>query len=248
MSRRSRCRLCVLRCFLTLTKRSLMRLIESLIIRRSSSIWVSPGPTAHANTRRFAAPGATSAAPNGCSSIVDGPIPPVNLPSWLRARWAKISKNEQSPVVDWQTNMALQIALLCRAQCLVEQHLDGSVQQGQGLDLIGLATAHKKCRIRGFSLAGQTGHGSQTTRFLPASPTRASSASKVRQTQSQRRPARSARPWSERRIQTNISNSSPALRFQPFGSSTQNQAVISPVSGVLKVTERPGTMVEMACL
>jgi hypothetical protein len=35
--------------------------------------------------------------------------------------------------------------------------------------------------------------------------------------------------------------------FQP-GSSTHNQAVISPVSGVLKVTERPGTMVEMACL
>jgi hypothetical protein len=27
-----------------------------------------------------------------------------------------------------------------------------------------------------------------------------------------------------------------------------HQAVISPVSGVLKVTERPGTMVEMACL
>jgi hypothetical protein len=27
-----------------------------------------------------------------------------------------------------------------------------------------------------------------------------------------------------------------------------DQAVISPVSGVLKVTERPGTMVEMACL
>jgi hypothetical protein len=36
--------------------------------------------------------------------------------------------------------------------------------------------------------------------------------------------------------------------FKPRVEQKPNQAVISPVSGVLNVTERPGTMVEMACL
>jgi hypothetical protein len=35
---------------------------------------------------------------------------------------------------------------------------------------------------------------------------------------------------------------------KPPSEQNPHQAVISPVSGVLKVTERPGTMVEMACL
>ncbi|MCY1537194.1 hypothetical protein D9M68_726820 [compost metagenome] len=43
-SRRSRWRRCVARCFLTFSRRSLVRLMLSPIMRRSSSIWVSPGP------------------------------------------------------------------------------------------------------------------------------------------------------------------------------------------------------------
>ena len=85
VSRRSRWRRWVARCFLTFSKRSLVRLIESAIMRRSSSIWVSPGPPrmpipplwrSKCDQRR------TNRVLRYCSLANST----CNLPSWLRAR------------------------------------------------------------------------------------------------------------------------------------------------------------------
>ena len=68
-------------------------------------------------------------------------------------------EDQQRAVIDRQTDVALQVALLRRAQSLVKQHLFGAVHERQFLDFIGLAAAHKQGRIGGLALASQTRHG-----------------------------------------------------------------------------------------
>jgi hypothetical protein len=50
--------------------------------------------------------------------------------------------------------MALEVALLSRAEGLVEQHLGGPGGLSQGLDLVSLATAHEQGGIGSTALAG----------------------------------------------------------------------------------------------
>src|SRR3954464_6999885 len=88
---RSRWRRCVLRCFLTFSSLSRVRLIESPIIRRSSSIWVSPGPPRAPMPPRWRSrcdQRRTSRVLRYCRRASST----CSLPSWLRARCAKISR------------------------------------------------------------------------------------------------------------------------------------------------------------
>jgi hypothetical protein len=56
-------------------------------------------------------------------------------------------EDEARAVGHWHAEMALQVALLRRAESLVEDHAMGTGGGHQRLDLVGLATAHKKRRI-----------------------------------------------------------------------------------------------------
>ena len=58
--------------------------------------------------------------------------------------------------------MALQVALLGRAQRLIEKHLHRAMHLHQQANFIRFATAHKKRSIGRFALASQPGHGIQT--------------------------------------------------------------------------------------
>ncbi len=62
-------------------------------------------------------------------------------------------KNQQDAVVDRHAHVALQVALLGRAQGLVEQDLDRAVTVGQGLDLVGLAGTDEQRRVGRTALA-----------------------------------------------------------------------------------------------
>ena len=57
-------------------------------------------------------------------------------------------ENQQGPVVDRQLHVALKVALLCRAQRLVEKNFNRTVLLGQKTDFIRLAAADKKRSIR----------------------------------------------------------------------------------------------------
>ena len=74
-------------------------------------------------------------------------------------------KDQQRAVIDRHAQMALQIALLCGAERLVEQNLFGPVHEGQFLDFVGFATAHKQRRIGCFAFAGQACNRMQTCRL-----------------------------------------------------------------------------------
>ena len=63
-------------------------------------------------------------------------------------------KNQQRAVVDRQADGALQIALLHRAEGLVEQHLLRALGLGQQADFIRLAAADEQRRIGRLALAG----------------------------------------------------------------------------------------------
>ena len=64
-------------------------------------------------------------------------------------------QNQQRAVVDRQADGALQIALLHRAQRLVEQHLLRTLSLGQQADFLCLSAADEQGRIGGLALAGQ---------------------------------------------------------------------------------------------
>ena len=66
-------------------------------------------------------------------------------------------ENQQGPVVDRQAKLALEIALLGRAQCLIEQDFLGAIGLGQQANFFGLARTHEKRRIGRLALAGQAG-------------------------------------------------------------------------------------------
>ena len=62
-------------------------------------------------------------------------------------------QNEQSAVIHWQLNMALQIPLLRRAERLVKQHFDRSMHVCQSANFIRFATANEQRGIWCFALA-----------------------------------------------------------------------------------------------
>ena len=71
-------------------------------------------------------------------------------------------QNQQRAVVDGQIQMALQVALLRRAQGLVKKNLGRAQLGGQKLDFIGLATAQKQRCIGCPALAGDPRHWLQS--------------------------------------------------------------------------------------
>ena len=72
---------------------------------------------------------------------------------------AKDLENQQGTVSDRHVQVALEIALLGRAQRLVEQHFLGAMHLREHADFIGLAAADKQGRIGHLALAGQAGYG-----------------------------------------------------------------------------------------
>ena len=81
-------------------------------------------------------------------------------------------ENEQGPVVDRHPEMSLEVALLCRAQGLIEEDFNSAMVLGQHLDFIGLAAAHEESgvgRLAAGDDAGdrlQPGGLSQQAQFL----------------------------------------------------------------------------------
>src|SRR5665647_984849 len=124
--------------------------------------------------------------------------------------------------------MAFQIALLGRAERLVEQNFSRTRIEGQHFDFISFARADEQRRIRGLAFAGYARHGLQAcslreqTEFLQTSI-------KIWKTQINAH-QKGKRSGFHRRI----------IRAQVTGLSSE--------ASVEKFTARPGTMVEIACL
>ncbi len=74
-------------------------------------------------------------------------------------------QDQQGTVIDRHLQMALQIALLGRAERLVEQNLGRAIGLRHHADLIGFATAHKQCGIGHLALAHQARHRVQAGRL-----------------------------------------------------------------------------------
>ncbi len=70
-------------------------------------------------------------------------------------------EDEQGAVGDRQFEMSLEVALLGRAEGLVEQHFHRAVHLREHADFIGLAAADEQRGIGRLALAGQPGHGSE---------------------------------------------------------------------------------------
>ena len=68
-------------------------------------------------------------------------------------------QDQQSTVIDRQFQMTLQIALLGRAERLVEEDLHRTMHMRQGTNFVGLASTDEKRSVRGFALTGQPRHG-----------------------------------------------------------------------------------------
>ena len=66
---------------------------------------------------------------------------------------AKDFEDECDAVEHFDAEVALEVALLSRAQCLIEDHALGAVLGHDELDFIGLARAHEQCGI-GSATAG----------------------------------------------------------------------------------------------
>ncbi|KWT64404.1 hypothetical protein APY03_7582 [Variovorax sp. WDL1] len=76
--------------------------------------------------------------------------------AFVRARALREDlEDQEGAVVHSHTELALEVALLRGAQCLVEDHLAGAVQIGQLADLLGLAAADEQGRIGRSALGDQ---------------------------------------------------------------------------------------------
>ena len=134
-------------------------------------------------------------------------------------------QDQQGAVVHRQFEVALQVALLRRTQRLVEQHFRCAVLQCQLLDLVGLAATDKKRSVGRTAFARHMlnrrhagGSGEQAELF--------ESGVEMRQPQ--------------------INSDQDGLRHRATG---RFQGVAGSVSSAaVKLTARPGTMVEIACL
>jgi len=155
----------------------------------------------------------------------------------------KYFEDQQGAVIDRQPDVPLQIALLRRAQRLIKEHLLGAMQGREFLDLVGLAAAHEQCRIGCLALAGQTGHRLQPAR-LGQQPEFDQAFVKMRQTK-----INADQKGRRCRRLVGVSQSVMGLCAEmPRRPSVRHQLAASPVSWALRLTARPGTIVEMACL
>jgi hypothetical protein len=67
-------------------------------------------------------------------------------------------QDEEGAVIHGHAELTLEIALLRRTQCLIENDFAGAVQFGEFTDFVGLAASHEQCRIRRLAFAHET-HG-----------------------------------------------------------------------------------------
>jgi hypothetical protein len=124
--------------------------------------------------------------------------------------------------------MPLQIALLRRAEGLVEQDFGGTSIQREQLDLIGLAAADEERSIRGLASAADASNRLQARRLRE-------------QTQFLQVSIKIRKP------EINPHQKHEGSRVHRSIGRTQ-LAGLSSDSLVAKFTARPGTMVEIACL
>ena len=74
-------------------------------------------------------------------------------------------QDQQGAVVDRQLHVTFQVALLGRAEALVEQYFARSDVGGEHFDLVGLAAAHEQRGVWRLALAGDSGGRFQTRRL-----------------------------------------------------------------------------------
>jgi len=137
-------------------------------------------------------------------------------------------ENQQGAVVDRQAEHPLQIALLGRAQGLVKQDFAGAGLQRKHLDLVGLAAANEQRGIRRPALADHTGNRLQAGRLGQ-----------------QAQLFQAGIKIGEAQIDPDQNGQRRRRRGEVLGTQL---AGLSWDSDAAKVTARPGTMVEMACL
>ena len=158
VSRRSRWRRCVWRWRLTLTSRSLVRLIASPIIRPVQLNLLFTWAAAHTGTAGLAFQVGPTAHKAGGTGTEGAPVPTCNLPFVAAGALGENFQDQERAVVHRQAEFTFQIALLRRAERLVKQHLGGAVEQRQLLDLVGLAAADKQRRVGRAPFAGDFPH------------------------------------------------------------------------------------------
>jgi phosphate transport system protein len=108
-----------------------------------------------------------------CGGVIEGRRPGARPPHQARAHvlhagqfhlqlalmaagpLGKYFENQKCPLVDRQTDMAFEIALLRRAQGLIKQDFLCTVLLSQPFDLVCLPAAYKQCGIGCLPLAGQ---------------------------------------------------------------------------------------------
>ena len=243
VSRRSRWRRWVPRWRCTLASRSRVRLMASPIMRRSSSICVSPGPPRVPMPPRWRSrwdQRRTSRVLRYCSRASST----CSLPSWRARTLGEDLEDEEGAVVHRDAELALEVALLRRAQRLVEDHLAGVDADRP------VRGSRRPCRCR------------------RRAPRRAPCVCTIRRATGSRpavcasRPSSSSSPskWGNPKS-TPTRTTAPS--FREFSSDKRNQlekarranrrapcdqAAASSFSAAEKLTARPGTMVEMACL
>ena len=140
----------------------------------------------------------------------------------------KYLENEQSPVIDRQLQMPLQVALLRRAQSLVEQNLCSANLLRQHFDFVSFTAANKQGGVWCPALAGDTLNRLQA-RCLGQQTKLFKAVIKIGQAQ--------------------INPDQNSQRLTAAGEVVGTQlAGLSSESAAAKFTARPGTMVEMACL
>jgi hypothetical protein len=243
---RSRWRRCVWRCFLTFSRRSRVRLIESPIMRRSSSICFSPGPPrtpappvwrSRCDQRR------TSRVLTYCRRASST----CSLPSWLRARWAKISRISRvrsltgrprwrsrlrcwPGLSDWSNSTS--VAPCASARALISSALPLPTNSAASGALRLAGDAGDRLQAGGAGELAQLGELGVEVGQPRSTPTRMVG-----------RPERS---WvsGKNGVRGNSGWKRPARGREP----RSRQLAASPPSAVEKFTARPGTMVEMACL
>jgi hypothetical protein len=207
--------------------------MASPIMRRSSSICFSPGPP-------------RTPAPPVWRSRFD-----LQLAFVAAGALREDFKDEQGAVVHRTVEMTLQVALLGRAERLVEQHFGGAGLFRQGLDLVGLALADEQGRVGRPALAhdpsdrGQSGRFGQLSQFFQAG---------VEMRQPQVDPyqdggcAGAFGQFGKTQVGNLGAGSGFTSRRTGKRARGRQLALASPLSAVLKLTARPGTIVEIACL
>ena len=135
-------------------------------------------------------------------------------------------QNQQGPVVDRQLQAALEVALLGRTERLVKQHLGGPALLRQRLDFLGFATADKQGRVGGPALARHARNRCHASRL------------------------RQQAQLLQLAVKVGMTEINPHQQHgrRGFWGVLQGTQAGGLSSAVEKLTARPGTMVEIACL